>query len=143
MMIALLFLALTQLTPRQEAEQKANESALDQWVRDHQVELRQKFERMKRVQALTYDQAIIVYDQCLARAAASLHDVPPESVFNRALALCLPMRAELLNGRPPQWFFGFKSLDDAKRASFPALTRILREQLRAHNVASDGTSADR
>lgn len=94
---------------------------------------------MNHVRALTYDQALIVYDQCLARAAASLDDEAPEHIFDGALAMCLPLRAELLGGRPPQWFVGFKELDAAKRASFPALTRQLRERLRAHSV-NTGTS---
>jgi hypothetical protein len=123
MLTPLIAIAL-QLSPQQEA----NEDQLKQWVKDHQSEIKQYMDRNDRVRALTYDQALIVYDQCLARAAASLKDVPPDNMFDRAHRMCIALRAELLNGRPPQWFIGFRDLDAAKRVSFPALTRQLRGQ---------------
>jgi hypothetical protein len=125
MIIPLFAIALAQLTP----QQKATENQLKQWVQDHQVEIKQRMDHINQVKALTYDQALIVYDQCLARAAASLDTVPADDVFNRAHGMCLPLRAELPNGRPSQWFLGFNDLDSAKRASFPALTKQLRERL--------------
>lgn len=140
MLAALLSMALLQLTPQQEADQRAAGNALNQWVKDHQADIRQQFDRMNRVKALTYDQALIVYDQCLAHKAAALNYVAPESLFDRALTLCMPLRIELLNGRPAQWFIGFKDLDSAKRASFPALARQIRERIR-HSEPVSGTAA--
>jgi hypothetical protein len=128
MIIALLAVALIQLTPQQQAAQKASEDQAQQWIKDHQAELRQRVDRSKQVSALSYDQALIVYDQCLARSAAALDNIPPDALFGRALQMCLPLRAELLNGRPPAWFVGFSNLDAAKRASFPALARQVRER---------------
>jgi len=129
MIVPLLAIVLAQITPQQQAEQKATEDQLKQWVQDHQVEIKQRIDHLNQIKALNYDQALIVYDQCLARAAASLDTLPPDDVFNRAHGMCLPLRAELLNGRPSQWFLGFNDLDSAKRASFPALTKQLRERL--------------
>lgn len=129
MLLPLIAIAL-QLTPQQDAAQKASEDQLKQWIIDHESEIKQRIDRINRIKALTYDQALIVYDQCLAKAAASQDSVPPEYVFDRAHAMCLALRAELLNGRPSQWFIGFNALDAEKRASFPALTRQLRERLR-------------
>ena len=130
MLIPLIAIAL-QLTPQQEAAQNASEDQLKQWVKDHESEIKQQTDRINRIKALTYNQALIVYDQCLAKAAASQDSVPPDHVFVRAHAMCLSLRAELLNGRPSQWFLGFNALDAAKSASFPALTRQLRERLGA------------
>jgi hypothetical protein len=134
-MIILSFaIALAQVTAQQAPKQKTNESFLDQWIQDHQVELGQRIDRIRELRALTYDQARIVYDQCLARAAASLETVAPEDVFNRARVRCSPLRADLLNGKPAQWFLAFNTLDSAKRASFPALTKQTRERLRSQLV---------
>lgn len=141
MAAALLAIALLQLTPQQEADQRSAGNALDQWVKGHQVELRQEMDRINRVRALSYDQALIVYDQCLAHAAASLDDVAPDALFGRALATCMPLRAELLDGRPGSWFVGFRDLDAAKRASFPALARKIRARLRNPSSESDTTGS--
>lgn len=139
MIVPLLAIALARLTSQQEAEQKASVNQLEQWVKDHQVDIRQRIDRIKQINALNYDQALIVYDQCLATAAASLDTVPADDVFNRAHARCLPLRAELLNGRPSQWFLGFNDLDSAKRGSFPALTRQLRERLGSQAATQEAT----
>ena len=131
MISLLLAAAAAQLTPRQAAEQQAFAAEAQQWVATHQAELRAIAEHQRQVRALTYDQALIIYDQCLAHAAAALDDVPPDTVFGQALARCMPLRVELLSGRPTTWFFGFRDLDTAKRAAFPALTRQWRERMAA------------
>ena len=95
-------------------------------------------ERLNRIRALSDDQALIVYDQCLARGAAKAsHTAAPEdAIFNMAYAGCLPLRIDLLANQPAARFLAFKSLDDAKRASFPALTKQLREQRNARATSS-------
>lgn len=94
--------------------------------------------RLMRIHALTDDQALIVYDQCLARGAAKASHtaVPDDAVFNVAYAGCLPLRIDLLANQPAARFLAFKALDDAKRASFPALTKQLREQREARATSS-------
>jgi hypothetical protein len=95
--------------------------------------LMSEFERQERIAGLSNDQALIVYDQCLSREAASLSrtDLAEDSIFDRALRRCIVLRAELLSGSPPERFIRFKQLDQSKAAAFPALTRQVRERRRA------------
>jgi hypothetical protein len=90
-------------------------------------------ERLKRMANLSNEQALIVYDQCLSREAASLSrtDLDENQIFDRALRRCIVLRADLLSGSPPERFIQFKQLDEAKAAAFPALTRQVRERRRA------------
>jgi hypothetical protein len=91
------------------------------------------FERQKRIAGLSNEQALIVYDQCLSREAASLSrtDLAEDAIFDQALRRCIVLRADLLSGSPPERFIQFKKLDESKAAAFPALTRQVRERRRA------------
>lgn len=97
-------------------------------------------ERQKRIAGLSNEQALIVYDQCLSREAASLSrtDLAEDEIFNWALRRCIVLRADLLSGSPPERFIQFKQLDESKAAAFPALTRQVRERRRAFE-AQGGT----
>jgi hypothetical protein len=99
-------------------------------------------ERLKRISTLSNEQALIVYDQCLSREAASLSrtDLGEGEIFDRALRRCIVLRAELLSGSPPERFIQFKRLDEAKAAAFPALTRHVRERRAAFEAETEKAS---
>jgi len=88
--------------------------------------------RLKQLKSLTDEQAMIIYDQCIAREGASLShtDLPDDTVFPQARARCSSLRADLLNGSTPARFAQFKKYNDDKEAAFPGLTRKVREQRR-------------
>jgi hypothetical protein len=92
-----------------------------------------EIERKKRIAGLSNEQALIVYDQCLSREAASLSrtDLAEDAIFDQALRRCIVLRVDLLSGSPPERFIRFKQLDESKAAAFPALTRQVRERRRA------------
>jgi hypothetical protein len=92
--------------------------------------IRSEAQRLKRISRLTNEQALVVYDQCLSREAASLSrtSVGENEIFGLALRRCIMVRVDLLSGSPPERFIQFKRLDEAKAAAFPALTRQVRER---------------
>ena len=81
---------------------------------------------------LSLEQAAIVYDQCLARAAvrASRTDASDAAIFGLAHADCAPLRAQLLAGRADNAELRriFAEIDAGKATTFPALTRRIRAQ---------------
>jgi hypothetical protein len=82
---------------------------------------------------LTEGQAAIVYDQCLARAAAqaSRTEAPDDQIYPAARAACAETRAMLLRDSTPDARPALDSIDAERAASFPERTRRLREMRRA------------
>lgn len=121
---ALALLAIVALPASAVAQTSQNFSPEEQAV------VLAEMKRLKAVRGLTTDKALIVYDQCLARAAVEVSrtDVPDEAVFGRARVLCGPTRMDLLSNSPPERFLAFKALDDQKAASFPAMTKQIRKR---------------
>ena len=85
--------------------------------------------------SLSADQAAIVYDQCLARAAvrASRTDAPDTGIYALAKGECATTRAGLIAGRETdaQRAGVLNAIDADKQATFPELTRKVRERRRA------------
>lgn len=92
--------------------------------------IQRETQRLDRLRSLTSDQALILYDQCLSREAVAMSrtSAADDAIFGLAYARCVPLRLDLLSGRPPEWFMKFKALDDAKRAASPELTKKIRER---------------
>lgn len=85
---------------------------------------------------LSVEQAAIVYDQCLARAAvaASKTDASDSEIYPRARAACAETRAMLAGN--PNAVPVLDSIDSERSASFPERTRKLREMRRAYQPES-------
>lgn len=87
------------------------------------------------VSAYTAEQVAIVYDQCLARAAvrASRTDAAEDAIYGIAKIECAATRASLLRGREADkpLVDVLTAIDRDKQASFPALTKKVRERRRA------------
>lgn len=90
--------------------------------------------------ALSVAQVEIVYDQCLARAAAnaSRTDAPAEAIFGIAQSACADTRAMLLVRSGGAAAQPFDAIDAERAASFPAQTSQLREMMREANFPPDG-----
>ena len=92
---------------------------------------------------LTTEQAAILYDQCLARAAAkaSRTDAADEDVYGLAKTACAPTRLSLVAGYEPssERVQTLDSIDEERAATFPERTRKLREMLRKYQPQA-GTS---
>lgn len=88
--------------------------------------------------ALTDEQAAIVYDQCLARAAAraSRTDAADTAIFGLARAECAGQRTDLLRAAGPERGRIFDAIDANKEAGFPEATRKVRERRRAYEAQS-------
>jgi hypothetical protein len=84
---------------------------------------------------LRTDQAAIVYDQCLARAAvrASRTDAADDAIYGLAKQECAATRVSLLAGHEgdKERITVLTAIDADKQANFPALTRKVREQRKA------------
>jgi len=83
--------------------------------------------------SLTDEQAAIVYDQCLARAAAraSRTDAADTAIFAIARSECAATRIGLLRSGGPERIRIFDAIDSDKEAGFPEATRKVRERRRA------------
>jgi hypothetical protein len=88
--------------------------------------------------ALTDEQAAIVYDQCLARAAAraSRTEAAETAIFGIAKAECARQRTGLLGAAGPERARIFDAMDADKEAGFPEATRRVRERRRAFEAQS-------
>jgi hypothetical protein len=97
---------------------------------EQQTYILNEMERQKRVKSLTNEQALIVYDQCLAREGAALSrtNYADDAIFPLARARCSAIRAELLNGSTTERFAQFKKFDENKATAFPGLTKQIRER---------------
>jgi hypothetical protein len=88
--------------------------------------------------AVTTEQAAIVYDQCLARAAvrASRTDAADDAIYGLAKAQCASTRTALLDGAmgDAKRVAVLDAIDADKQARFPALTRQIREQRKAREA---------
>jgi hypothetical protein len=87
---------------------------------------------------LTDEQAAIVYDQCLARAAAraSRTDAADTAIFGIARVECAGARSGLLTGAAPERARIFDAIDADKEAGFPEATRKIRDRRRAFEAQS-------
>ncbi|HEU0097750.1 MAG TPA: hypothetical protein VFQ67_03150 [Allosphingosinicella sp.] len=85
---------------------------------------------------LTDEQAAIVYDQCLARAAvrASKTDAADTAIFGLARTECGGQRTDLLRGAGPERARIFEAIDSDRQASFPEATRKVRQMRRAYEA---------
>ena len=85
---------------------------------------------------LTTEQAAIVYDQCLAHAAAqaSRTDAAPEAIYGLARTACSQTRAHLTEGRAPdsELVQVLDAIDRERSATFPERTRRIRELMNNH-----------
>jgi hypothetical protein len=90
--------------------------------------------------ALNHEQAAIVYDQCLARAAgkASRTDAPPGAIYGMARTACADTRAMLTAGGDSSRTQILDSIDAERAASFPARTKQFREMMRQAGVPPEG-----
>ena len=129
MIAALLFVAGGLGSPAQDAQN---------FTPEQRNYILSEIERQKRLKSLTDDQALIVYDQCLAREGAALSrtDYADEAIFPLARARCSAVRAELLNGSATERFARFKKFDEDKAAAFPGLTKQIRERRRQFEAES-------
>ena len=92
---------------------------------------------------LPIEQMAIIYDQCLARAAAkhTRSDTPEDTVYGVAKSACAPVRA-LLVGDPaaaPERERVLAEIDREREASFPERTRKFRQMLRDYGL-EDGAA---
>ena len=85
---------------------------------------------------LTTDQAAIIYDQCLARAAAGAMraGTSPEDIYQLARAACTQTRTLLVAGQDPdsERVRVLSEIDAERAATFPERTRRFREMLREY-----------
>jgi hypothetical protein len=84
---------------------------------------------------LSTQQAAIIYDQCLARAAAraSHTDAADDAIYGLAKQACAATRANLLAGHETdrERVTALAAIDADKQANFPALTKKIRERRKA------------
>ena len=89
-----------------------------------------------QARALTVDQAAIVYDQCLARAAtsASRTDTPESDIFGLAKTACAETRTMLASDAASGTavLAALDAIDAERAVSFPERTRKVREMRRAY-----------
>ena len=108
---------------------------------EQKLYIQSEIDRRTQLNSLTDEQALILYDQCLARGAVAMSrtSAAESDIFRLAYAQCLPLRMDLVTGRSAERWDKFKALDDAKRASFPELTKKVRAQRQAFD-AENGKS---